>query len=179
MVTGHRVYASNAGSADAAKRRVTLEPPGNGTIFRVVEFPPDAAPGGFDREAAFRAMGAGHAMDPDASRHPGMHRTDTVYYAIVLSGEIWALMEDGEALMRAGDTLVQRTDLLDLGAQLGHALHLVTHVVDAAASGGADLAHHVQDDRADPGDDVHGAAQPFDELPATGARMAITVATTR
>ncbi|HEX7215862.1 MAG TPA: cupin domain-containing protein [Methylomirabilota bacterium] len=100
--------ASNAGSADAAKRRMTLEPPGQGTIFRVVEFPPDAAPGGFDREAAFRAMGAGHAMDPDASRHPGMHKTDTVDYAIVLSGEIWALMDEGETLMRAGDTLVQR-----------------------------------------------------------------------
>ena len=100
--------ASNAGSADPAKRPMTLEPPNNGTIFRVVEFPPDAAPGGFDREAAFRAMGAGHAMDPDASRHPGMHRTDTVDYAIVLSGEIWALMDEGETLMRAGDTLVQR-----------------------------------------------------------------------
>jgi quercetin dioxygenase-like cupin family protein len=100
--------ASNAGSADAAKRRITLEPPTNGTIFRVVEFPPDAAAGGFDRQAAFRAMGAGHAMDPDASRHPGMHRTDTVDYAIVLSGEIWALMDEGETLMRTGDTLVQR-----------------------------------------------------------------------
>jgi quercetin dioxygenase-like cupin family protein len=100
--------ASNAGSADAAKRRMSLEPPRNGTIFRVVEFPPDAAGGGFDRAAAFRAMGASHAMDPDASRHPGMHRTDTVDYAIVLSGEIWALMDDGETLMRAGDTLVQR-----------------------------------------------------------------------
>ena len=100
--------ASNAGNADAAKRPVVLEPPRNGTIFRVVEFPPDRAPGGFDRAAAFKAMGAGHAMDPDASRHPGMHKTDSVDYALVLSGEIWALMEDGETLLRAGDTLVQR-----------------------------------------------------------------------
>jgi quercetin dioxygenase-like cupin family protein len=101
--------ASNAGSADAAKRRMSLEPPIDGTIFRVVEFPPDAAGGGgFDRAAAFRAMGASHALDPDASRHPAMHRTDTVDYAIVLSGEIWALMDEGETLMRAGDTLVQR-----------------------------------------------------------------------
>ncbi|MGH7398277.1 MAG: cupin domain-containing protein [Candidatus Rokuibacteriota bacterium] len=100
--------ASNAGSADAAARRMSLEPPRNGTIFRVVEFPPDAAGGGFDRKAAFAAMGAAHAMDPDASRHPAMHRTATVDYAIVLSGEIWALMDEGETLMRAGDTLVQR-----------------------------------------------------------------------
>ena len=104
-----RAPASNAGSADAAKRRMSLEPPVTGTIFRIVEFPPDAAAGGgFDRAAAFRAMGASHAMDPDASRHPAMHRTDTVDYALVLSGEIWALMDEGETLLRAGDTLVQR-----------------------------------------------------------------------
>ena len=103
-----RSPASNAGSADPAKRRMTLEPPPNGAIFRVVEFPPESAGGGFDRGAAFRAMGASHAMDPDASRHPAMHRTDTVDFAIVMSGEIWALMDEGETLLRAGDTLVQR-----------------------------------------------------------------------
>jgi len=74
----------------------------------VVEFPPDKAAGGFDREAAFAAMGAGHAMDPDGSRHPGMHKTASVDYAIVLSGEIYALMDEGETLLRAGDCLVQR-----------------------------------------------------------------------
>src|SRR5258705_365544 len=105
---GDGAPASNAGSADAAKRRMSLEPPRNGSIFRIVEFPPDAAGGGFDRGAAFRAMGASHAMDPDASRHPAMHRTDTVDYALVLTGEIWALMDEGETLLRAGDTLVQR-----------------------------------------------------------------------
>ena len=100
--------ADNSGTADAAARPVVLEPPPNGSLFRVVEFPPDSAPGGFDRTAAFKAMGAGHAMDADASRHPGMHKTSTVDYAIVLSGEIWALMDEGETLMRAGDVLVQR-----------------------------------------------------------------------
>jgi len=103
-----RAPASNAGGGDAAARPVVLEPPRNGTIFRVVEFPPDRVAGGFDRKAAFAAMGAGHAMDPDPSRHPGMHKTDTVDYALVLSGEIWALMDEGETLLRAGDTLVQR-----------------------------------------------------------------------
>ena len=103
-----RAPASNEGSADAAARTIVLEPPANGTIFRVVEFPPEKRGGTFDRDAAFSAMGADHAMDPDASRHPGMHKTSSVDYAIVLSGEIWALMDEGETLMRAGDTLVQR-----------------------------------------------------------------------
>jgi Cupin domain len=99
---------SNDGTADDAARPVVLEPPAGGSIFRVVEFPPEKAPGGFDRKAAFAAMGADHAMDPDASRHPGMHKTATVDYAIVLSGEIWALMDEGETLLKAGDCLVQR-----------------------------------------------------------------------
>jgi hypothetical protein len=34
--------ASNAGNADAAARPVRLEPPQNGTILRIVEFPPRA-----------------------------------------------------------------------------------------------------------------------------------------
>ena len=35
--------ADNAGNADAADRPVVLEPAANGTIFRIVEFPPDGA----------------------------------------------------------------------------------------------------------------------------------------
>ena len=72
------------GNADAAARPVVLEPPVGGTIFRVVEFPPDKAAADFDRKTAFASMGADHAMDPDASRHPGMHKTATVDYAIVI-----------------------------------------------------------------------------------------------
>ena len=34
--------ASNAGNADAAAHPVRLEPPQNGTILRIVEFPPRA-----------------------------------------------------------------------------------------------------------------------------------------
>ena len=100
--------ADNSGGRDAAARPVVLEPPAGGTIFRVVEFLPDQSLAGFDRKAAFESMGAGHAMDRDASRHPGMHKTATVDYAIVLSGEIWALMDEGETLLRTGDVLVQR-----------------------------------------------------------------------
>jgi mannose-6-phosphate isomerase-like protein (cupin superfamily) len=101
--------AGNAGYPDAACRPVVLEPPPGGTIFRIVEFPPDKSLGEhFDRKAVFDAMSASSAMDPDASRHPGMHKTATVDYAIVLSGEIYAVMDEGETLLRAGDTLVQR-----------------------------------------------------------------------
>lgn len=100
--------ASNAGGADAALRPVRLEPPKNGTLLRIVEFPPDSAwRSGADGREAFKSIGAGHAQDR-ASSDPMMHRTSTVDYIIVLRGEIHAVMESGETLLRAGDILVQR-----------------------------------------------------------------------
>ncbi|MFL6566146.1 MAG: cupin domain-containing protein [Burkholderiales bacterium] len=100
--------ASNAGDADAADRPVHLEPPKNGTILRIVEFPPDSAwRGSADGGAAFKSIGAGHAQDRSSS-DPMMHKTSTVDYIIVLKGEIHAVMETGEKLLRAGDILVQR-----------------------------------------------------------------------
>jgi uncharacterized cupin superfamily protein len=37
-----------------------------------------------------------------------MHETQTTDYAIVMEGEIWAVMAVGETKLRAGDVLVQR-----------------------------------------------------------------------
>jgi hypothetical protein len=100
--------ASNEGHADAADRPVRLEPPKNGTIVRIVEFPPDASrPRESDSSAGFKAIGAGHAQDKH-SADPMMHKTATVDYIIVLKGEIYAIMETGEKLLRAGDVLIQR-----------------------------------------------------------------------
>ncbi|MBV9189498.1 MAG: cupin domain-containing protein [Betaproteobacteria bacterium] len=100
--------ADNDGHTDAAARPVHLEPPKNGTILRVVEFPPDATwrSSAVAREG-FKSIGAGHVVD-EHSADPMMHRTATVDYAIVLKGEIHAVMEQGETLLRAGDILVQR-----------------------------------------------------------------------
>jgi mannose-6-phosphate isomerase-like protein (cupin superfamily) len=100
--------ASNLGDKDAAARPVRLEPPKNGTILRIVEFPPDSAwRGATDGKAGFKAIGAGHAQDKSSS-DPMMHKTSTVDYIIVLKGEITAIMETGEKLLRPGDVLVQR-----------------------------------------------------------------------
>ena len=37
-----------------------------------------------------------------------MHQTDTIDIVTVISGEVWAVVETGETLMKPGDTLVQR-----------------------------------------------------------------------
>lgn len=100
--------ASNAGHEDAAERPVRLEPPKNGSILRIVEFPPDSQwRSRADAREAFGSIGAGHAADKRSS-DPMMHRTRTVDYIIVLKGEIYAVMEKGATLLRAGDVLVQR-----------------------------------------------------------------------
>lgn len=102
-----KVPASNAGDKDAADRPFNLEPPLNGTVFRVVEFPPDASCA--DNVAKmFQEIGSEHARDKGNPRHPGFHKTKTTDYAIVLDGEIYAMMDEGETLMHAGDVLVQR-----------------------------------------------------------------------
>ncbi len=75
----HGSPADNSGSADGAARpAITLEPPRGGSIFRVVEFPPDQATAGkLDRKKLFEAMHAGGAMDHEGTRHAGMHKTAT------------------------------------------------------------------------------------------------------
>jgi hypothetical protein len=100
--------ASNSGSKDAAAGRIKLEPPANGTILRIVEFPPDKAwRETADAKKAFASIGAGGAPD-HASGDAMMHATATVDYIIVLKGEIYAIMDKGEKRLRAGDVLIQR-----------------------------------------------------------------------
>ncbi|HLG69985.1 MAG TPA: cupin domain-containing protein [Chloroflexota bacterium] len=82
-----------------------IHPPTNGTIFRVVDIPPDSQVASNPQEMAAR----GAQVDPARSaKHPGFHRTDTLDYAICLEGEIWAVVDEGETLMKAGDILIQR-----------------------------------------------------------------------
>jgi hypothetical protein len=87
-----------------------VAPPTGGCVFRVVEFPPD-----HHWEAKVAAMGGSAPVDETAKapkggavRHGQMHRTRSLDFAIVLSGEIWAIMDVGEKKMVAGDMLVQR-----------------------------------------------------------------------
>jgi quercetin dioxygenase-like cupin family protein len=72
----------NSGDADTSTRKVGTTLAG-GTVFRVVEFSPGAA--------------------------PRVHRTDSIDYAVVISGEIDMELEKGDEVhLKAGDVLVQR-----------------------------------------------------------------------
>jgi hypothetical protein len=102
--------ADNSGDKDPTDHPFRLPPPENGSVFRVVEYPPDkerfAAMSSQDWAAD--AKNQGYQRTGAASRHAGFHKTDTIDYAIVIEGEIVALMDEGEKLMKTGDVLVQR-----------------------------------------------------------------------
>ena len=72
---------NNTGDVDEGLREVgtTLK---NGTVFRVIEFAPGVA--------------------------PRNHRTDSIDYAVVVSGEIDMELEHSVVHLNAGDVLVQR-----------------------------------------------------------------------
>lgn len=72
---------NNCGDEDASMRPVATSED-NGTVFRVVRYEPGVT--------------------------PRMHRTDSIDYAVVVSGEIDMQLDGAEVHLKAGDVLVQR-----------------------------------------------------------------------
>jgi hypothetical protein len=105
-----RAPASIAAQDTVAAHQGIL-PPRHGNLLRIIDFPPEPAdPRELKRrlEATFGGMYKDADHDKTPGKHPGMHKTRTVDYAIVLEGEIWSVMDEGETLMSAGDVLIQR-----------------------------------------------------------------------
>jgi quercetin dioxygenase-like cupin family protein len=87
-----------------------LAPPPGGTRIRIVDIPPDTVQDALTPEeaaAAFAAIGASDAHGAEGP-HALMHRTETVDYGIVLSGEVWLVVDEGETRLGPGDVVVQR-----------------------------------------------------------------------
>lgn len=98
---------SNEGSEEAVPDPLPIAPGERGTVFRIVEFPPEQ--GELPNTEAVQAYLREHGtVTPETARHPGMHKTRTVDYAIVLSGMVDLLLDQQEVTLRAGDTVVQR-----------------------------------------------------------------------
>ena len=73
------------GETDEGARDIGRPPPPNGTIFRVIEIAPGCA--------------------------AEMHRTETIDYLIVMSGEMDMELESSTVHLTAGDVIVQRSTL--------------------------------------------------------------------
>jgi quercetin dioxygenase-like cupin family protein len=78
----HQSPAELVDGVDPASEQMDIEPPVNGSIFRIIEVPP--------------------------GKEAYMHKTPTIDYAICLRGETVMLLDDSEVTMRAGDVMVQR-----------------------------------------------------------------------
>ena len=104
-----RSPASNRGNEDAAPAGLRVPTPPQhrgGSVFRISEIPPDSVHG--DIATIDLASQGAHTSAAGRARHFLFHKTDTVDYAIVIEGEIWAMMDEGETLMKQGDVLIQR-----------------------------------------------------------------------
>jgi len=73
--------ANNDGDVDPSGKKIGTTIPG-GTVFRIVSFGPGVA--------------------------PRNHRTDSIDFAVVMSGEIDMQLDDETVHLRAGDVMVQR-----------------------------------------------------------------------
>lgn len=68
---------------DPMTMAATVTPSGDGTIFRILEIPPGN----------------------DTTKH----KTATLDYYVILEGELYMTLDEGEVLCRAGDVIVQRS----------------------------------------------------------------------
>ena len=100
--------ADNAGAPDKADREIGVAPPDGGSVFRIVTFPPEDVGETAFSNADLKAELGLDASDAAAARHPSMHKTRSVDYAVVISGEIDLLLDDTDVTVRAGDVVVQR-----------------------------------------------------------------------
>ncbi len=97
VVTDHDAQGRSIVAVDETCNNVISRRPGHqscvawtgadGTIFRIVEYQPGVA--------------------------PRRHRTETIDYAVVISGEIDMQLDDSTVQLRAGDVLVQQATMHD------------------------------------------------------------------
>ncbi|MCC6780838.1 MAG: cupin domain-containing protein [Hyphomicrobiales bacterium] len=104
-----RTPADITGPKDRGDVDIGIMPPAGGSVFRIVDFPPETEEmRKLDPHTMHASLGAAAPKRGLAPRHPAMHRTRTVDYAVVMSGEIDMLLDDSEIHLRAGDVLVQQ-----------------------------------------------------------------------
>jgi quercetin dioxygenase-like cupin family protein len=102
---------SDVNAPDSIAGHKGVSPPAGGTVLRIIDFPPEPKdPAELARmlAATFGNMYRDAQHAPKPGEHPGMHRTDTIDYALMLEGEMVAIMDRQETVLRAGDVLVQR-----------------------------------------------------------------------
>lgn len=97
---------------DRADEEIILSPPDGGTKFRYFQINP--LPEGVPEEMmqeiaadAFEKIGAAHHRI-DTTKHPAMHKTETIDYIILLKGNVTLLVDNDEVDLEPNDVVIQR-----------------------------------------------------------------------
>ncbi len=98
---------------DPTLGRLMLPPPRHGTRMRFVDIPPDTEDflkhGAARMKDAFNAIGDESASTVrPGSPHPLMHRTESIDYGILISGEIVLILDEDEVVLKPGSVVIQR-----------------------------------------------------------------------
>lgn len=96
---------------DPTLDHASLIPPQGGTSIAMFDFPPDTVMQNLvDGAQAFSELGAAlpgliESFEPE---NPGMHTTATIDYVIILQGEMWLELDNGQSrLVKTGDIVIQ------------------------------------------------------------------------
>lgn len=97
---------------DRADIDIILSPPENGSKFRYFQInpTPEGVPMDIMQEIAadaFKRIGAAHHRI-DTSKHPAMHKTNTIDYIILLKGDVTLILDEEEVRLEPHDVVVQR-----------------------------------------------------------------------
>ena len=97
---------------DRADQDIILSPSKGGTKFRYFQINPlpEGVPDDMLQEIAadaFEKIGAAHHR-VDTTRHPAMHKTETIDYIILLKGDVTLLLDEEEVKLEPFDVVVQR-----------------------------------------------------------------------
>ena len=97
---------------DRADNEIILSPPSNGSKFRYFQINP--TPEGIPMDImqdiaadAFEKIGAAHHRI-DTTKHPAMHKTETIDYIILLKGDVTLILDQEEVDIKPFDVVVQR-----------------------------------------------------------------------
>ena len=97
---------------DGADEDILLSPPSGGTKFRYFQINPlpKGVPEAMMQEIAadaFEKIGAAHHR-VDTTKHPAMHKTETIDYIILLEGDVTLILDEEEIDLKPFDVVVQR-----------------------------------------------------------------------
>lgn len=91
---------------------VSTTPPANGSMFRIVNYPPEQILLDKINKMSIQELkdfenkiGIKLSLD---DKHPLMHWTKSIDFGIVLSGEIFLVLDEQEILLKPMDTVIQR-----------------------------------------------------------------------